>query len=189
MEYCQPGKVGSIGDPLTAVRLKQSAIDLPPRYDALNPLGVSKRLGTFVQDGTLGGTPARAFGGEFTNPDPWSPRGFTVTNVIPSDRVADPVFLGVNQLTWKNNVAQTYDAIMGGKKFMPVPGSFTLAPGELPRGGGGPSETTLDSTASTGELLTNLVNTLSAKTPTPEDPNRPIGFNLNNRSFGFMRRK
>ncbi len=145
-------------------------------------------MGTFVQDGTLGGTPARAFGGEFTNPDPWSPRGFTVTNVIPSDRVVDPVFLGVNQLTWKNNVAQTYDAIMGGGKFMPVPGSFTLPPGALPRGPM-PSETPLESTASTGEMLTNLVNTLSAKTPTKEDTNRPMGFGRDNNSFGYMRRK
>ncbi len=184
---CQPGKVGSIGDPLTAVRLKQSAIDLPPRYDALNPLGVSQRLGTYVQDGTQGGAPARAFGGEFSNPDPWSPRGFTVTNVIPSDRVVDPVFLGVNQLTWKNNVAQTFDAIVGGNKFAPAPGSFQLAPGELPRGNG-PRETTLDSTESS-DLMTNLVNTLSAKNPKPEDPNRPRGFNMDNRSFGYMRRK
>lgn len=84
---------------------------------------------------------------------------------------------GTPQYSWRNIVANTFDAKRTGDKFLPLPGPFALKAGQIPRGGNFPRVTDIipgDVTVEAAQLQP-IVGTTAAKSVT----NFPIVANGN----------
>ncbi len=192
-ESIRPGVQGTVGDIQTQVRFRNSNAEMPIRWDRAFSGKNQLRMGANIVDGDqknyFGNGPARTFHGEFLNKDRITPNGWSVKEVIPPARDIMPALNAVPGYSWRSKVAQTYNAVVPGTKFLPLPGEFALPPGELPRG---PTlqSTPLSSNESTNDLLRNLTQTLTPKSP---DKGKgmlpPIGYEQGQRSFGLMSRK
>ncbi len=131
-----PGPVASVGDVNMTCKLKHSTPDSEIRFAPMFQEGKSKRFGNNVQDGDVGGKQARTY------EDNWaSDRGFNnqvgwfYQDLRVPDKRYEPVNNGIPMYSWYNKVATMYDARRTGELFLPLPGEYQLAPGEIPRGG------------------------------------------------------
>lgn len=130
-----PGVVGSVGDVLAAVRLKQSTPALPMRFDpAYEPM-----YGSNVQDGfsysfTSGGGPA-ATKQQIRQyyPPERSVVGVRYQDVRAPDKTLEPIMGSTGRYDWYNRVANVYQAKVTGDMFLPLPGPFK--PTSVTRGG------------------------------------------------------
>lgn len=177
-EYISPGWVGSVGDVLVTPRMKQSSPDLPTRYEAWASGGNAPFLGSNVQDGQHigydnGGGPARLLDSNWSGQRSFKTRrGYYMQDLRPADKLVEPYVSSLGDYSWRNKVATTYDALRTGENFLPLPGQYRLAPGEVPRGGNVPrvtdvnfgdtaanslqSSAVLSSTAYTGQDFTGV---------------------------------
>lgn len=136
-----PGRVGSLGVTNQTFRLKHSAPDMPLRNDPNFSGYKSLRLGSNVQDGATlsydsGGGPARTYDSNWN-----SGRSFKVANGwyyqdlrAPDTRI-EPLMGSTGRYDWYNRVANVYESKRTGDLFLPLPGPYQIAPGEVPRGG------------------------------------------------------
>jgi len=139
-----PGLVGSVGDVLASVRLKQSTPALPMRFDpAYEPM-----YGSNVQDGfsysfTSGGGPAateqqvRRF-----HPPERSVVGTRYQDMRAPDKTLEPIMGSTGRYDWYNRVANVYQAKVTGDMFLPLPGPFE--PRSVTRGGQVPRIVAID---------------------------------------------
>lgn len=128
MEYAQPGMVASVGDALIFPQLKTSLPDMPIREDPV----FANRTGN----------------GSIMTPQPYvldsnwnmgrsenTAYGLRQQDIRAPDRLHEPTLASVPQYMWRNKVATVYEAKRRGDKFLPLPGPYQLAPGEMARGG------------------------------------------------------
>ena len=133
-----PGNVGSVGDVLTSVRLRQSAPGMKLRYDPTFSGANEPRSGSNVQDGfsysyTSGGGPARTVDSNWVNKKFKTAHGWVYQDLRAADRTLTEVMGSTGRYDWYNRVANTYQAKITGDMFLPLPGEYQ--PSDTPRGG------------------------------------------------------
>jgi hypothetical protein len=138
-DYISPGPVGPVGDVNMTPRLRSSATYLPPRYDSTWSGKKEITLGANVSDGqergySSGGGPAAVYdafwggGRQFRNNIGWR-----VEDVVVGDVNIEPFLQSDGGCAWNRKVGQVYEGLRTGDKFLPVPGPFRPADGELQR--------------------------------------------------------
>jgi hypothetical protein len=143
----QPGSVGSVGDVLGQIRIKQSYPDAPFAWDpTFSNLGES-RLGSGVQNGQEGSYMSNGMG-PVTVDLGWSSRkshksnlGWVYQDIKETDKLVVPIDYPAPRYHWNNTVAKVCEARVTGDKFLPAPGPF--APESITRGNQIPRSTSL----------------------------------------------
>ena len=136
-----PGANASVGEVNTSVRLKQSAPDMPLRFDPYTSFMNQVKNGSNVQNGqnksySSGGGPARTLDSN------WLPggrrryirQGWICQDVRAPDTEHQPINVGTPQYNWHNKVATAYDVRRTGDRFLPLPGPYILHPSQISRG-------------------------------------------------------
>lgn len=137
----QPGQVGSVGDVLGQVRVKQSSPDMPFKYDPIFSEADEPFRGSNVQNGTLGswtseGMAARTLDGLWEGRRSFKTAvGWIHQDISTPDKMVTPVFQSQPSYSWVNRQAQVKRTLVSGENFLPLPGEFEPAPGDIPRGG------------------------------------------------------
>ena len=136
----QPGNVGSVGDVNLQVRLKQSAPDMPMRFDQTWSHQNEVALGSNVRDGSRGGymnsgLPAMVVDSNWVNRKFKTRHGWIYQDLRAPDTLHEPLLGSQPHHDWNNKVATAYEAFRTGNGFLPLPGAYALSPGEVPRGG------------------------------------------------------
>ncbi len=155
-----PGVQGSVGITNVTLRNRSSAPDLPINLD--NAWSGSVHQGSNVQDGAIVshdsfGGPARTYDTNWNSGrDFKTSHGWTYQDLRVPDRRFEPIMGSLGRYSWNNKIATTYEAKRTGDMFLPLPGEYKLAPGEVPRGGATPQ----------------IVGTFG-NGPTPTTPNNP----------------
>lgn len=136
----RPGPVGSVGDTMIQVRLKQSAPDLDMRFDKTFSGANTVVAGANISDGSWyglvsGGRVAR------TLQQPLGFRqgfrtavGWVHEDIRAPDTTRQPKMGATPQWSWKNKVATVYKAKHRGDMFLPSPGGYYQNQTSLPRG-------------------------------------------------------
>lgn len=133
-----PGIVGSVGDALVSVRLKQSAPDMKLRYDKAFSGKNEMKNGSNVQDGdmrsfTSKGESARVYDSNWQNKKFKTAHGWVYQDLRAPDKTLTEVMGSTGRYDWYNRVANTYQAKITGDMFLPLPNGFQ--PAGVPRGG------------------------------------------------------
>lgn len=121
-----PGVVGSVGDVLGSVRLKQSTPSLPMRFEP----NYEPSRGSNVQDGysysfTSGGGPAHTVEEiRHYHPADKTVSGFRYQDLRAPDKSLGPILGSTGRYDWYNRVANIYQAKITGDMFLPLPGPF-----------------------------------------------------------------
>jgi len=130
----RPGPVGSVGDVLTSVRIKQSDPDMPFAYDIkFNPANDMLR-GSNVQDGRWYSFSDHGFGAQVKRKKLNNFKqsvGWREQNIIPEDRTTEPKLLDQPRQGWKTQVSEILQR--QGDMFTTLPGGYKPQ-GETPRG-------------------------------------------------------
>lgn len=128
VDVAWPGMVGSVGDTMNSVRLAQSAPEMPLRFDlkffdrADNGSIVTPQPYTYDSAWNMGRGEQTAY-------------GMMQQDIRAPDKLHEPTLGAIPQYEWRNKLATVYKAKRTGDKFLPLPGSYSLAPGEMARGG------------------------------------------------------
>ena len=135
-QVISPGVVGSVGDTLGTVRLKQSTPDMPMRYAKEFYGKNEEKMGSNVQDGfsysyTSGGGPSRTLELSWDNRTKRN-HGFAYQDLRQVDKRMEPIVGSTGRYTWNNKVATTIEAKHTGDLFYPLPSAFT--PTSMTRG-------------------------------------------------------
>lgn len=135
----QPGLVGPVGDVNVQPRLRNSANDLPIRFDPYFSHKASCSLGSGVQNGTSRSYMTNGIGpytidSNYTNRKRKVRNGWIMQDLRAPDTAHEPVTPGIPQISWNNKIATTYNAFRTGDKFLPS-GPYAPHPAEVPRGG------------------------------------------------------
>lgn len=159
-----PGVVGSVGDVISGVRLKQSNPDMPMRYEKEFSGREAAITGSNVQDGfsysySSGGGPPRTL--EFSLASRGYPnRGFKTVHgwryqdLRAPDTTLEPVMGSTGRYDWYNKIATVYEAKRTGDLFLPLPGPY--GPTNMTRGSQVPRITDVISPT---DLYTNIGDT------------------------------
>jgi hypothetical protein len=137
----RPGPVGSVGDVNMQVRFKHSTPNMPLRFDPNNAHGAEPFHGSNVSDGFHtsfydDGGPAHTIDSNWGGRrDFKTSHGWIYQDVRCPDKRVEPIVGSTPQYSWHNKIATTYNARRTGELFLPLPGEYRLAPGEIPRGG------------------------------------------------------
>lgn len=132
-----PGLVGSVGDALGAVRLRQSAPDMALRYQKAFSGPNEVRLGSNVQDGysysygSCGG-PARTLDSKLERSSFKTCIGWIHQDLRAPDKSLGERVGSTGRYDWYNRVANTYEAKRTGDMFLPLPGPY--GPTSMTRG-------------------------------------------------------
>ena len=140
-EIVRPGMVGSVGDVLGQIRVKQSSPDMPFAWDPIFS-GVDEPFrGSNVQNGTIGSWTSDGMSAR-TIDRPWTGRksfktavGWVHQDISAPDKMVTPVFQSQPSYSWVNRQAQVKKALVSGENFLPLPGGYQPTPGQIPRGG------------------------------------------------------
>ena len=132
-----PGVVGSVGDALGGVRLKQSTPDMPMRYEAAFSGANAPITGSNVQDGfsysySSGGGPAKTLEKTWANRGFRTNHGWTYQDLRAPDTTLEPVMGSLGRYNWYNKIATVYEAKRTGDLFLPLPGAY--GPKDITRG-------------------------------------------------------
>ena len=138
-QIISPGIVGSVGDVLGSVRMKQSAPDMPMLYDSDYYGKNEERVGSNVQDGfsysyTSGGGPARLLDFNLNRPSMKINHGWRYQDLRAPDKSLGERMGSTGRFDWYNRVANIYEAKRTGELFLPLPGGYQPGDG-VPRGG------------------------------------------------------
>lgn len=136
-----PGRVGSVGDVLGSVRLKQSAPDMAMRYEKSTYGKNESRLGSNVQDGfsqsyTSGGGPSRTLDSRWTRRSFKTNHGWVHQDLRAPDKLLGERMGSTGRYDWYNRVANIYEAKRTGDMFLPLPGPY--GPKSMTRGSQAP---------------------------------------------------
>ncbi len=136
----RPGPVGSVGDVLTSVRIKQSMPEMPFAYDKTFNPETDVLRGSNVQDGRWESYFDGGYGA-VTKKQRWSNNytgfktatGWIAQNIIPEQRATDPKVGSQPRQGFETQAA----AILNrqGDMFGELPGGYKAPAGVLPRGG------------------------------------------------------
>lgn len=138
-DYISPGAQGSVGDTLMGVRLRQSAPDMPTRWDKKFSGHNEIFLGSNVSDGqstsyVSGGGPARVYDSNWQSGRSFRTNyGWQVEDITIPDKNVEPFMSSLGDYTWRNKVATVYEALRTGDNFLPLPGPFRPADNVVPR--------------------------------------------------------
>lgn len=134
----RPGPVGSVGDVLTSVRIKQSSPDMPFAYQkTFSPVNDVYR-GSNVQDGQWysfsdGGYNAQVKKRKLNKNGSFkSDVGWIHQDIVPTDRNTEPMLLDQPQQGFKTQVAEILQR--QGDMFPSLPGGYGPQPGTTLRG-------------------------------------------------------
>jgi hypothetical protein len=136
----RPGPVGSVGDALVGVRLRQSAPDMEMRWDKNFSLKNTVYSGSNVSDGysagfTTGGGVARTLSTRWPKRQGFkSAVGWIKEDVVPMDRSRTALMGSLGQYSWDAQVGQIARASSTGEMFKPLPEGYTIGQGVQPRG-------------------------------------------------------
>lgn len=139
-QFLSAGPVGSVGDVNLNVRLKHSMPDLDIRYDPTFSGKNAPDYGSSVTDGQNKSFFTHGMGNRVMNGNWGGSRDFKVSNgwkyqdLRVPDRRMEPITGNIPSYMWNNQVATVYEARRTGENFLPVPGEYRLAVGEVPRG-------------------------------------------------------
>ena len=128
VDVALPGMVGSVGDTMNSIRLAQSAPEMPLRFDAKffdrpdNGSLLTLQPYTYDSAWNMGRHEQTAY-------------GMIQQDLRAPDKLHEPTLGAVPQYEWRNKVATVYTSRLRGEKFLPLPGTYNLSPGEIPRGG------------------------------------------------------
>ena len=138
----RPGPVGSVGDTLGQVRLKHSFPNQGIRLDEQTKGNKQNRLGSNVSDGNHKSFSSGGRGDPYVSSSPWTgyrgaevSHGLIFQDLRAPDKLHQPRVGALPQYSWDNRIATVYNAKRTGNLFLPLPGPYILAPGEVPRGG------------------------------------------------------
>jgi len=154
--YISAGAVGSVGDTMAAVRIKQSSPEMTPKYQAWNSGTMESFYGSNVQDGRMGsfmsgGTNAKTLSrGLPYRSGNRTAIGWVHQDIVPTDRTRETKQAALPQFGWKAQVANVIRAKVTGDSFLPTPGGYTQT--GLPRGTQFPR--VVDSSAGGGVAIT-----------------------------------
>lgn len=132
-ETISPGNVGSVGDVLSGIRIKQSDPDMVPKY-----IDGGSIWGSNVGDGDKKAWSHLGVGGARVDQKSKKVRwnnNFQWQDLRAPDVLHEPYLAAIPQYSWDNKVAQVYNAKRTGNLFLPIPGPYVLSEGEVPRGG------------------------------------------------------
>lgn len=144
------GPVGSVGDVNLNVRLKHSMPDLPIRYDAVFSGPQEVYYGSNVADGyhesfTSGGIgDAPVYNGNWGGHRDFKiANGWKYQDLRAPDTLHEPILGVMPNYSYNNKIATVFEARRTGFNFLPVPGEYQIAQGQIPRGNAvpGPVET------------------------------------------------
>lgn len=138
-----PGAVGSVGDVLTSVRLKQSCSELRPRYDKMGRGKKQYMYGSAISDGAQRSKISKGLGADVVDREPYSKNlkefvGYFHQDIVPVDRSSMTQLLNQGNFGWKSKVAEVYRAKVTGQSFLPLPGGYGPREGDQPRGSAKP---------------------------------------------------
>jgi hypothetical protein len=126
--YISPGVVGSVGDAVQNIRLKQSAPDLAPRWEYKR--AQLEQKGSGIGDGSVpnnytGASSSNTFMTDYYN-SPYEEYvvGESIQDLRPNDLAATTRELGAPQFGWKSTQAVTAKARVMGDKFLPLPNGY-----------------------------------------------------------------
>ncbi len=126
----RPGVLGSVGDAMLQVRLKQSAPDMNPRYESWTAKEAEKYLGSNVQDGqsksfsSHGGGAITKMGRMRYRNSFRTQQGWIHQDIKEVDRASEPITQDQPQYSWKSQVASVERAKTTGQMFLPLPGGY-----------------------------------------------------------------
>ena len=130
-----PGPVGSIGDALTSVRIKQSTPDMPIAYDKLFSAKNDSNRGSNVQDGSWASFADGGYGAEVyaRKRQKKTNVGTFMQQMSSNDRSFESIVVPQPQVGTRTQA----EAILlrQGDKFQIAPGGYGPEPGQLLRGG------------------------------------------------------
>jgi len=143
----RPGVVGSVGDVLPGVRLKQSAPDMEQRWERWNTM--NPKLGSNVQDGYKKSFDSRGRNAKLEDSRWGYSDGFKILNgwkfqdLREPDKASEPIMAETAQYSWVNKLVSNYNAQRTGNEFpnklgnmFPAPGPYVMQKGDVPRGAG-----------------------------------------------------
>lgn len=146
-QVISPGNVGSVGDVLGQVRIKQSYPDAPFAWDRTFSNWGSERLGSNVQNGQEGSYMSNGMG-PVTIDFGWqrgqsnkTNLGWIYQDLKEPDKLVVPIDYPAPRYHWNNTVAKVCEAKVTGNKFIPLPGRF--APESITRGNATPRLTSI----------------------------------------------
>ena len=128
VEMALPGMVGSVGDTMNSIRLAQSAPEMPLRFDAQffdrpdNGSILTPQPYTYDSAWNMGRHEQTAY-------------GMMQQDLRAPDKLHEPTLGVVPQYQFRNKIATVYQAKRTGNKFLPLPGAYSIAQGEMVRGG------------------------------------------------------
>lgn len=137
----RPGPVGSVGDALTSIRIKQSYPDADFAWNIKFGPNTSMLRGSNVQDGRWasfsdGGYNAQTKRKRLNPPGTFSTEvGWERQNIIPEPRLMEPKVLARPGQGWKGQAAEIMQR--QGDKFTSLPGGYGAS--EMTRGGAFPT--------------------------------------------------
>lgn len=127
METARPGGIASVGDTLVCSHLATSYPDAPIRFSEnyyRNDLGSGVTMQPYVYDSSwnMGRSENTAY-------------GIMQQDLRAPDKLHEPTLQSVPQYQFRNKIATVYEAKRTGNKFLPLPGPYVPAVGEMVRGG------------------------------------------------------
>jgi hypothetical protein len=136
----RPGPVGSVGDVLTSVRIKQSMPEMPFAYDKTFGPSSDVLRGSNVQDGRWESYYDGGYGA-VVKKQRWSNNytgfktatGWIAQNIIPEQRTTDPKVGSQPRQGFETQAAAILNN--SGDMFGELPGGYKAPAGVLPRGG------------------------------------------------------
>lgn len=173
--YISPGAVGSVGDIVQNVRLKQSCPELATRWE-FDKTDVKQR-GSGVADGSVPNNYTDAFSSTTVNTNYYnSPNteyviGRRIQDLRLNDLAATTRELGAPQFGWRSTQAVTSKARVMGDKFLPLPNGYPrsgISRGPEPR------STFLVDTTVGGKGGMDFTNPQVAPVQPQLDPNNPM---------------
>lgn len=132
-----PGVVGSVGDVLGSVRLRQSTPGMATRYDKAFYGKNEVRVGSNVQDGysysyNSGGGPSRTLDSNLERSSFKTTHGWIHQDLRAPDKSLGERMGSTGRYDWYNRVANVYEAKRTGDMFLPLPGPY--GPQSMTRG-------------------------------------------------------
>lgn len=132
-----PGVVGTVGDVLGSVRLRQSTPGMASRYDKAFYGKNEIRVGSNVQDGysysySSGGGPSRTLDSNLERTSFKTTHGWIHQDLRAPDKLLGEQMGSLGRFDWYNRVANIYEAKRTGDMFLPLPGEFS--PTSMTRG-------------------------------------------------------
>jgi len=140
-EWIRPGQVGSVGDVLGQVRVRQSEPNMPFKYDKIFSGADEPFRGANIQDGYIGSWTSQGMAAKVLDSNWEANRSFKTAvgwvhqDISAPDKMVTPVYQAQPSYSWVNRQAEVKKALVSGQNFLPLPGGYQPGPGDIPRGG------------------------------------------------------